>query len=99
MRDDERRAVPHQVRQRLLHQPLGFGVERRGRLVEDQDRRVLQERPRDRQPLPLAARQPLAALADRASRSRSGSVTMNSCACAARAAASIVGLRRASGAP
>ena len=40
-------------------------VERRRRFVEDQDRRVLQQRARNRQPLALAARQPLAALADR----------------------------------
>ena len=44
---------------------LGFGdgVERAGGLVEDQDRRVLQQRARDRQPLPLAAGQHAAALA------------------------------------
>ena len=35
-----------------------------GRFVEDQDRRVLQDRARDRQPLPLPARQRLPALAD-----------------------------------
>ena len=35
-----------------------------GRLVEDQDRRVLEDRPGDRQPLPLAARERRAALAD-----------------------------------
>ena len=95
VRDDERRAVPHQVGERILHQQLRLGVERRGRLVENQDRRVLQQRARDREPLPLPARQPLAALADRASRSRSGSAAMNSCACAARAAASICRRRRA----
>ena len=41
--DHERGAALHQVRERLLHEPLGFGVERRGGLVEDQDRRVLEE--------------------------------------------------------
>ena len=35
VRDDERGAVQHQRRQRVLHQALRFGVERRGRLVED----------------------------------------------------------------
>ena len=65
VRDDERRAVHHQVRERLLHEQLRFGVERGGRLVEDQNRRVLQQRARDRDPLALAAREPLAALADR----------------------------------
>ena len=52
-------------RQRLLDQPLRLGIEGRGRLVEDQDRRVLEQRAGDRQPLPLAAGQPLSALADR----------------------------------
>ena len=79
----------HQVRQRVLHELLRLGVERRGRLVENQDRRVLEQRARDRQALALPARQPLAALADDASRTRPASPTMNSCACAARAAASI----------
>ena len=65
VRDHERRAVEHQRGQRVLHQPLRLGIERRGRLVEDQDRRVLQQRPRNRQPLALPAREPLAALADR----------------------------------
>ena len=40
------------------------GVERRGRLVEDQDPRVLQQDAGDRDPLLLAARQLVAALAD-----------------------------------
>ena len=42
-------------------------VERRGGLVEDQDRRVLEQRARDRHALLLAARELEAALADRAS--------------------------------
>src|SRR5438477_8857459 len=37
VRDDEDRAVRHQSVDRLLDQPLGFGVERAGRLVENQD--------------------------------------------------------------
>src|SRR5439155_27201688 len=41
---------------------LALGVEVRGGLVEDQDRRVLQERTRDRDALALAAREPYAAL-------------------------------------
>jgi hypothetical protein len=64
VRDHQRRPVQGQARQRLLDQTLGLGVDRRGRLVQDQDRRVLQERPRDREPLLLAARQPHAPLAD-----------------------------------
>ncbi|KAJ6798774.1 PGP1 isoform X1 [Iris pallida] len=39
--------------QRLLHAPLRLRVERAGRLVEQQDPRLLEERPRDRDPLPL----------------------------------------------
>ena len=41
--------------ERLLDLALGGGVQRRGRLVEQQDGRVLEQRPRDRQPLALAA--------------------------------------------
>ncbi len=44
--------------------PLGLGVERGGGLVEDEDGRVAQDRPRDRDPLALAAREAVAALAD-----------------------------------
>ena len=87
----------HQVRERVLHEQLGLGVERRGRFVEDQDRRVLQERARDREPLPLPAGQALPALADRRVVAV-GQLAMNSCACAARAAASISSRDRA-GAP
>ncbi len=50
--------------ERLLHQPLRFGVERARRLVEQQDRRVLEDGPGERQALALAARQPQAAVAD-----------------------------------
>ena len=48
----------------VLDQPLGLGVQRRGRLVQDQDRGVLQEDARDGQPLLLPARELHAALAD-----------------------------------
>ena len=67
---DSRCAITIVVRPRIscferrLDQALGLGVERRGRLVEDQDRRILEDRARDRDPLPLAARQTDAALAD-----------------------------------
>ena len=50
--------------QALLDRPLGGGVEVAGRLVEDQDLRPPQQRPGDRQPLPLAAREVGPALAD-----------------------------------
>ena len=45
----------------------------RGPLVEDQDRRVLEEDARQGDPLPLAAREVLAALGDRGRRSRRAS--------------------------
>ena len=64
VRDDKRSPVHHQFRQRILDEQLGLGVERRRGLVEHQNRGVLQQRPRNRQALPLAARQPLPALAD-----------------------------------
>src|SRR5690606_21703184 len=62
--DDQRRAALRELVERLLDRALGLGVEGRGRLVEDQDRRVLQEDARDRQPLLLTARELHAALAD-----------------------------------
>ena len=65
-----------------------LGVEPGRRLVEDQHGRVADHRPRDRDPLALAAREPAALLPDRASRSRRAGRAMNSCASAALAAAS-----------
>ena len=65
MRDDQRRAIAHELDQRLLDAPLGFVVERRRGLVEDQDGRVLEQRARDGDALALAARQQRAAIADR----------------------------------
>ena len=50
--------------ERGLDHPLAFGVERARRLVEQQQRRVLQHRARDRDALPLAAREANAALAE-----------------------------------
>ncbi|CAO4137227.1 hypothetical protein OFEAOIEE_LOCUS4996 [Methylorubrum extorquens] len=43
---------------------LGLGVECRGRLVEEQDRRLFEESASDADPLALPAREPRAALAD-----------------------------------
>ena len=40
---------------RVLDQPLALGVQIAGRLVQDQDRGILQDGPRDRHPLALAA--------------------------------------------
>ena len=64
MGDDESRAAARRVVQRRLQLPLGFGVERAGRLVEDHDRRVFQQRAGDGEALALAARKIAAALAD-----------------------------------
>ena len=58
------------VVQRLLDRRLGAAVERAGRLVEDQDRRVLEQGAGDGDALLLAARQLEAALADHAIHSR-----------------------------
>ena len=62
--NDEGRAALHQNSERFLNARLGHRVERTGCLVEDQNRRILEKRAGDRQPLPLAARQRHAALAD-----------------------------------
>ena len=63
--DDGREPVRDHERGRAAARPLQLGldgplvgrIERRGGLVEDQDRRVLQQRARDRDALLLAARQ------------------------------------------
>ena len=54
----------HQTVKRLLHSALAFGIERTRRFVEQQDRRVLQNGARNRNPLTLAARQRRTALAE-----------------------------------
>src|SRR5262249_2549030 len=64
MCDDHRGASLHQRLQRRLDMPLAFVVERGGRLVEEEDRRVLQHRAGDREALALSAREPDAMLAD-----------------------------------
>jgi hypothetical protein len=86
--DDQRRASLHQPLERLLHQPLAFGVERAGRLVEQQDRRVAQQRAGDRDALALPAREPRPALAEEGVEP-CGSARRKSSALAARAASQI----------
>jgi hypothetical protein len=54
----------HQVVERFLDFLLGRRVDRRGRLVEDQDARVDEQRAGDRDALPFAAGERLAAFAD-----------------------------------
>ena len=54
----------HQRPKRLLNQGLALRVERAGGFVQDEDRRVLENRPRNRHALPLPARELHATLAD-----------------------------------
>jgi hypothetical protein len=53
----------HQALQRILHQPLAFGIQRAGGLVEQQDRRIAQNGAGNGDALALAARQARAVLA------------------------------------
>ena len=64
MREDEGGAALHQPIQRLLDDRLVLRIDRGQRLVEDQDRRVAQQRPGDGDALALPARQPDAPLSD-----------------------------------
>jgi hypothetical protein len=64
VRDDQRGAPRQQLLQRVLDQRLRLGVQRRGRLVQQQDGRVLEKRPGDGDPLLLPARQADAPFAD-----------------------------------
>ena len=50
--------------QRRLNAPFGQAVQRGGRFVQDQHRRILQQHPRDGQALTLSAAEPNAAVAD-----------------------------------
>ena len=62
--DHEGRAPAHDLVEGGLQLAFGRRVEGRRRLVENQDRRVLEERAGDGQALALAARERAAALAD-----------------------------------
>ncbi len=64
VRDHDHGAVAHQRLERGLHQDLRFGVQVRRGFVQNQDGRILEERPRDGQPLPLTSAQLDAAFAD-----------------------------------
>src|SRR5438034_10716367 len=64
MSDEKGRAAFHQALQRLENQAFRLGVQRAGGLVQNQNRRVLQQRPRNRDALAFAAGQRRAALAD-----------------------------------
>ena len=62
--DGDHRLALHQREQVFLDRRLDLRIERRGRLVQDQDRRVLEEDAGDRDALALAAGELDAALAD-----------------------------------
>ena len=64
MRDDERRPAGEELAQRDLDPALGADVHGRGRLVEDEDPRVGEQRSRKRDQLALADRQAGATLAE-----------------------------------
>ena len=65
VRDQKRRAAPHQAIHGLEDRGFGLHVDRARGLVEDQERRVLQERARERDALALAAGELHPALPDR----------------------------------
>ena len=89
VRDDEGGAAAHQARMAPLDEALGFRIERARRLVEEQDRRVLEEGAGERDALALAAGEPAAAGARPWRRSPPAERAMKSCAAAAFAAATI----------
>jgi hypothetical protein len=62
--DDECGAPVQEALQGALDLPLGADVDRARRLVEDQDARIREQRPRERDQLALSERQPGAALAE-----------------------------------
>ena len=53
--DHQRGAMSHQLFERGLHQRLAFGVECGGGFIEQQQRRIAQDRASDRDALTLAA--------------------------------------------
>src|SRR5262245_4456010 len=65
MRDDEAGTSCDQPIERLDDARLGSSVDSAGRLIQQEDRRIPQERPSERDALALAARQSQTALADR----------------------------------
>src|SRR5262249_52844189 len=53
--DHDRVALAMQLREELQNLVAGLGIERPGRLVGEQERRVVGQSARDRDPLPLSA--------------------------------------------
>ena len=64
MGNDERRAALRQLGQRLLNRRFGLRIQRRCRLIENENRRILQEHARNREALLLPAGELDAALSD-----------------------------------
>src|SRR5437870_11825110 len=64
VRDHEYGAAFEQTLDGLLDESLRFRVERRGGLVENQNRRIRKQSAGDRESLALSARQPCAALTE-----------------------------------
>gem|GEM_PF-2790813 len=64
MGDHDPGTPTQQILERGADQLFGLGIERGGRLVKDQDRRVFDQRTGDGDPLPLAGRQACSVLAE-----------------------------------
>ena len=64
MRNDDGRSTTRGIHQRLLHELFGHGIEVRCRFIENQNGRITNDRPGDRDALALTARHHGAALAD-----------------------------------
>ena len=77
--DDDDGAAAHRVLERLLHAGFRFVVERRGRLVEQQDRRVAHERAGDRERAGAGRRRGWRRSRRPACRSLAAAARMNSC--------------------
>ena len=76
--DDQGGAALHQAVKRVLDETLALGVKRAGRLVEQQDRGLAQNRARNRDALALAARQARAIVAEEGVEAL-GKVTQEAC--------------------
>ena len=64
VREDQSRAAGHEPVERRLDDRLAVAIDRRQGLVQDEDRRPAEKGPRDRDALPLPARQPDPTLPD-----------------------------------
>jgi len=56
MGDDDRGPAGHELPERVLDEVLGLGVDARGRLVENEDLGLVDQRPREREQLALTDR-------------------------------------------